>query len=127
MIGTEVADLLWRQASGVLFCSKVQYLCMLDRFTVSEIWQDGLLFGAVLTDGSEIHLVWRNGMQGTRRLLRQHLGGIIEKHGHAVTRVSKGNVASQKFVARLGFERTHEDAFDIYYRIERMRHVSSTH
>lgn len=116
-------DLLWSQVSGFLFCTKEEYLRALSSFTRHPVFRDGLLIGVVLTRDDEIHVAWKHGAQGTRRLLKQHLGGAIDRYGHAVTRVPVWRTASQKFVTRLGFVETGRDTNDIYYRIERMSHV----
>jgi hypothetical protein len=108
-------DLLWLQVSGFLFCTKEEYLQALSSFTRHPVFHDGLLIGVVLTRDDEIHVAWKHGEQGTRSMLRQHLGGV--------TRVPVWRTASQEFVARLGFVESHRDANDIYYRIERMNHV----
>jgi len=116
-------DLLWSQVSGFLFCTKDEYLQALSSFTKHAVVRDGVLIGVVLTRNNEIHVAWTHGESGTRSLLRKHLGGLIERYGHAVTRVPIWRTASQDFVARLGFVESGRDANDIYYRIERMNHV----
>jgi len=116
-------DLLWSKVSAHLFCTKEQYLRSIDKFSKAVIEKDGHLVGVVLTCGPEIHVAWVDGKQGTRALLREHLGGLIKTYGYATTSVPRSRKASQDFVVRLGFEQTHENEFDIYYRIERMRHA----
>lgn len=116
-------DFLWSKVSNVLFCTKEQYLLAVSRFDKYRIEASGELVGVVLTCGSEIHLACGDGLRGTRRLLREHLGTLIEQYGHATTSVPKGRKKSQAFVTRLGFKATHEDALDIHYKIERMHHV----
>lgn len=116
-------DLLWSQVSGFLFCTKEEYLQALSSFTRHAVVRDGALIGVVLIRGNEIHVAWKHGESGTRRLLKQHLGGLIEQYGHAVTRVPLWRTASRVFVERLGFVESGRDANDIYYRIERMNHV----
>jgi len=112
------ADLLWDQVSGTLFCTKEQYLQSLADWTATEIE-----CGIVLSRGTEIHFACKPGVVGTRRLLREHLGRVISQHGFATTRVPRSRQTGHRFVTRLGFIKTHADALDIHYKIERMRHV----
>lgn len=116
-------DFLWGKVSNVLFCTKEQYLSSVRCFDKHRIETKGKLVGVVLTCGSEIHLACDDEIKGTRRLLREYLGALIEQYGYATTSVPKGRKKSQAFVARLGFKAIYEDALDIHYKIERMHHV----
>jgi hypothetical protein len=44
----------------------------------------------------------------TKGLIRQVLCGVVLKHGFARTNMTTGNVAGQRFVEKLGFQRVDE-------------------
>ena len=75
---------------------------------VHPVKVDGVIAGAVLVIGSEIHaciLPHSFGRWLTRPVLRV-LDGVIAKHGRATTRVTEGCTAGLGFVRRLGFTLT---------------------
>ncbi len=112
-------DILWASVADKLFCTREQYLAAIADFERVPIPD-----GVVIIKGTEIHLACKPaGIRGTRRMLRQVLGGVIARHGCATTRVPRRATASRAFVTRLGFYETGADAVDIHYRIERMHHV----
>ncbi|MCA8331891.1 hypothetical protein [Burkholderia cepacia] len=83
----------------------------LERFDLRPVSSGADVVGVVAVDGPEIHIavlpagrrVW-----ASRLFIRQELGGVIARHGRAVTTVRASNVAGLNFCTRLGFRRTSE-------------------
>lgn len=86
-----------------------------------QLFRDGdKPVGMLMTKGPEIHVaIVKNHRKRwlSRRLIREVLGGIIELHGHATTKVMLDNNEGINFVERLGFKRERQDDLMIYYRM----------
>jgi hypothetical protein len=67
--------------------------------------------GAVLISGEQIHacvLPHAFGRWLTRKVLKNTLWKVLKKHGRAVTSITSGNRAGERFVAELGFRKIKE-------------------
>lgn len=83
------------------------------------------IIGALLTKGNEIHVAFDEKVShGTiRRHIRDSLGKMIEKYGHAVTSVRKQNEKGLRFCERLGFVKTGEKNGAIQMRCDRCNYA----
>lgn len=81
--------------------------------------KSGRLVGAIITKGPEIHCGGIERGWLTRKAIRQTLGKLLDRYGHALTAVRCDNQAGQVFVERLGFEYTHSDGVVDFYRMQR--------
>lgn len=119
-----LTDLLWQKAEPVLFISKDEYLKTLAEWVVKAVHVDGELAWITVQKGPEFHF---QNVGQTRvmpiRLIREFLQGIIDEHGHAITRTPIEDVRQQRFNERFGFQRIGQDQFDFIYRIERLPHA----
>lgn len=77
------------------------------------------LVGAILVNGPELHVCVKPA--GYKRWFRKGLLSvlieIIQKHGYAVTAVKEGNTVGDEFVKRFGFEYSHTQNGNWFYRM----------
>lgn len=82
----------------------VEYLEALKDWDVVPLTENGQVIGGVLLKGNEIHVGY--GIKpkvSIRGYIRKILGGVIDKHGCALTQVQEKNLAGLRFCERLGF------------------------
>jgi len=82
--------------------------------------------GLFFVKANEIHCCRLASVTGrwlTRQVLEQLTAPIFEQYGHLLTSVGKTNTTGQRFVTRLGFDATHADDTNIYYKAERLKHA----
>jgi hypothetical protein len=87
----------------------------LDGWEINTAQRDGEDVAFVIICGPEIHFVSIVGKRAmTRKNIGEYLGGVIEKHGFATTRVSLKET-DHKLREVLGFVRTWSDADYSYW------------
>lgn len=91
-----------------------------DGFEIKAFRNDDKVIGMLMTRGPELHVAILQQFRKrwlSQRLIREVIGGIINKYGYASTSVMENNLIGQNFVERLGFTRhAYEDGI-IYYRM----------
>lgn len=113
-----------RLASLMLAHESIKDRSEIDLQTFLEVTKDWEVFpalhGAILRRGPEIHACIKPDGFGRwfNKSARQVLNETIEKHGHAITRVTEGNRLGDAFVRRLGFWLTHTENGVWVYRKE---------
>ena len=81
------------------------FLKMAEGWDVHPVDVAGEPVGAVMLCGPEVHaciVPKARGLWCSKRMLRL-LDEVIERHGHALTRVGRGSSEGHEFVSRLGF------------------------
>jgi hypothetical protein len=83
---------------------------------------DGVVVGGAVVSGSEVHcgVVTPIFM---RPLIRDLFPKLLDKHGKITTKVRASNTIGQRFVGRLGFNKTGESGEVFTYELTRIRHV----
>ena len=76
---------------------------------VFEHWQDGRLMGFSMLKGTEYHCQLEPGFKLSRRVMREFLEPLFNRHGFLTTRVPVGDEANERFNRVFGFERTWSD------------------
>ncbi len=118
MTDAEIIDLLWEQASRVLFVTKEQFADSLDGWHLGTIYDAGELVVITVTKGPEFHFRTL-GRPVSRKIVRETMEAIIAAHGHVITRTPKEEERQHRFNRVIGFEPVGEDELDIHYRMER--------
>lgn len=80
----------------------------LENWRVDAFHDGEKAVGMLMTKGPELHVAVLPEVRGkwlSRRLIREVIGPLIERHGEARTDVADGNEIGREFVARLGFEK----------------------
>ncbi len=94
-----------------------------DGWDVLPVLSGAEVVAAVLMRGDEIHAAsLAPGKWITRKLIRESVGQLLEKHGKCTTTVAKNNPAGDAFVRRLGFTKT-ADGEVMRYELRKARHV----
>lgn len=118
----EIADLLWKDASEILFISKDEFLRGLEGWEVEPVEFEGKPAFAVLTKGPEFHFQsFGTGQPISMKMIRERLQKIIDAHGYALTRTPKIDVRQHVFNLAFGFTLVGQDEYDRHYRIETLR------
>lgn len=121
----ELEDLIWEQASRFLFVPKEQYLAELRTYDVEPVSRDGLLLGAVMRKGPELHFVtFKTGPIG-RDIVRRALDPQLDRYGYVETKTPKVDARQHRFNRVMGFVAVGEDQYNVHYRLDRGR--SATH
>lgn len=113
-----IEDLIWEQVSQVLFVPREQYLEALATYTIEPVYRDGLLLGAVLRKGPELHFVTFKAGPIPRQVVREALAPQFETYGYVVTRTPKVDTRQHRFNRLVGFRPVGEDAYDIHYELK---------
>ena len=96
MVYTSVKD---RLAMGM-----VEYIEAVKDWEVTPLTESGRVIGGVLVKDNEIHVGYGvKPIRSIRSYIRAVLGGVIDKHGFAITTVQAENLAGLRFCERLGF------------------------
>jgi len=82
----------------------VEYLEAVKDWNVIPLTESGRVIGGVLLKDNEIHVGYGEKPRATiRPYIKKILGGVIDKHGCALTQVQEENLAGLRFCERLGF------------------------
>lgn len=114
-----IEDLIWEQASQFLFMPKEQYLEELRTYEIEPVNRDGLLLGAVLRKGPELHFVTFKAAPIPRATVRQALAPQFERYGYVVTKTPKVDARQHRFNRVVGFRPVGEDAWNVHYELRR--------
>lgn len=115
-----IEDLLWQQASEVLFITKEQYLEKLRAYAIEPVERDGVLVGAVLRKGPEFHFTtFGSGRPITRAMIRDCLAPQLEEFGYVETLTPRSDERQHRLNRKLGFVQVSEDEFNVRYRVAR--------
>jgi hypothetical protein len=116
-----IIDAMWRQTEPHVFITREQFERGLEGWTIEPVERAGVLVGAFVTRGPELHFCTfpDNGrVSFSLQLIREHVDPLIEQYGFIRTRTPRDEVGQQRFNERLGFVRTGEDEFFLHYRLE---------
>ena len=98
----------------------VEYLEAVKDWTVIPLTESGRVIGGVLVKDNEIHVGYGVKPIGSiRAYIRAILGGVIDKHGCAITTVQAKNLAGLRFCERLGFVKLSTNDGKILLRCDR--------
>lgn len=117
---TDLAELLWRKAEPVLFITREAYLEQLADWTIEPVEIDGDVAFVFLIKGPELHYdSFGTGHRIPLKLFADRIWKVVDQHGYLVTRTPKDDIRQQNINRRFGCVVTHEDEFDIHFRLER--------
>ena len=122
----DMLDILWQHASDALFISKDEFVRNLADWEIVGHDIDGKLAFISVTKGPEFHF---ESVKAGRALpmsrMRAFLQPIIDQYGYAETRTPKTDeyAKQHRFNKLFGFKQTSEDEYDVFYRIEKLRHA----
>lgn len=114
-----IEDMIWEQASQYLFIPKEQYLDELRAYAIEPVSRDGLLLGAILRKGPELHFVTFKTGPISREVVREALAPQFAEYGFVETRTPKVDARQHRFNRLVGFQPVGEDEFDVHYRLRR--------
>lgn len=114
----DVAAHLWAKAEPTFFITREQFYASLAEWDVA-IHDDAFVS---ITRGAEFHFEsLETGRQLTRKMIVAFVQKIIDSHGYAITRTPHEDVKQQRFNLLFGFVEIERDAYDVIYRIERIK------
>lgn len=91
-----------------------------DGFDIKAFKDGEITIGMLIIKGPELHVAiipeYRKKWLSAR-LIKEVIGGIMDKYGYAVTTVNHDNLKGQNFVERLGFKRQSFFEGIIHYRM----------
>lgn len=118
----QLVDRMWAKAEPDLYIPKEVFVANLESWRLYDIMQDGKLVAIVAEKGPELHFQpGEEGVPISRRIVRQVLQNLIDKHGFAVTKTPHHQLRQQRFNELVGFEVTGRDEYDVHYRITKIR------
>jgi RimJ/RimL family protein N-acetyltransferase len=102
----------------------VEFLELLNDWTVVPLTNSGRVVGGVLVKGNEVHIGYGVKPKASiRGHLRATLKEVLDKHGYAVTMVQADNLAGLRFCERLGFVKLSTQDGRIQLRCDRSNYV----
>jgi hypothetical protein len=102
----------------------VEYLEAVKDWTVIPLTESGRVIGGVLVKDNEIHVGYGVKPIGSiRAYIRTVLGGVIDKHGFAITTVQAENLIGLRFCERLGFVKLSANDGKILLRCDRSNYL----
>ena len=102
----------------------VEYIEALKDWEVIPLTESGRVIGGVLVKDNEIHVGYGVKPIGSiRAYIRAVLGGVIDKHGFAITTVQAENLAGLRFCERLGFVKLSANDGKILLRCDRSNYL----
>lgn len=123
----EIKELLWTSAESTVYITKEQYLAGLEGWSITPHLVAGVLVGAVLTKGPELHFAtfgpkWRL----TRADIRRYLEPVLAAHGRVETKTPVEDARQRRFNRILGFEETGADEFYVRLTLRRLPFAKDT-
>lgn len=106
MIELRNDDRAYAALAGCLGVAVPDVVRDLAGWSVVAVFMDSEPVGGIAVKDCEIHcgvLPKASGRWFSKRVFRQTIGQLLEKHGMARTTVRNGNFAGHDFVSRLGF------------------------
>lgn len=102
----------------------VEYLEVVKDWEVIPLTESGRVIGGVLVKDNEIHVGYGvKPIRSIRSYIRAVLGGVIDKHGFAITTVHAENLAGLRFCERLGFVKLSANDGKILLRCDRSNYA----
>ena len=102
----------------------VEYLEAVKDWEVIPLTESGRVIGGVLVKDNEIHVGYGvKPIKSIRAYIRSVLGGVIDKHGFAITTVQAENLAGLRFCERLGFVKLSANDGKILLRCDRSNYL----
>ena len=102
----------------------VEYLEAVKDWEVIPLTESGRVIGGVLVKDNEIHVGYGVKPIGSiRAYIRSVLGGVIDKHGFAITTVQAENLIGLRFCERLGFVKLSANDGKILLRCDRSNYL----
>lgn len=102
----------------------VEYIEALKDWEVIPLTESGRVIGGVLVKDNEIHVGYGvKPIRSIRSYIRAVLGGVIDKHGFAITTVQAENLAGLRFCERLGFVKLSANDGKILLRCDRSNYL----
>lgn len=116
----ECLDFVYADLVRQQFIVRDVFDLLMHEWYVKPIVVDGQDVGVVCMRGTELHVTInkRDALLHARRIIRECIVNGILLHGHLTTRSQKTDVDVVRFLYRLGFIKTSEDADCFYYRID---------
>lgn len=111
-------EILWQDARETTFLARCDFDKAIAQCEVYGV--DGV--AAILIKGPEIHCASIKDGWINRRVIKQHLGRLIDKYGYATSMIHINDTAGRTFAERLGFKLQNIEGIDCFYRIERAKH-----
>lgn len=90
-------------------------LRVLEGWALHPFYEGDELKGVAMTKGTEFHCHLVPGFRLNRRVMREFMRPLFERHGFLTTRVHRSDEANQRFNRVFGFERTWSDDQFHYY------------
>lgn len=117
MTRDELIDWLWAKAEPDVYITKEQFVAGYEGWHLYDIQQDGKLVAIVAEKGPEMHFQ-PTGVPISRRIVKQVMQGLLDRHGHVVTKTPQQELRQQRFNELIGFRVTGRDEYDVHYRID---------
>lgn len=112
--------LVYKSVRGRAPFALEEFVQMLRLWEVVPLYENGQIIGGVLAKDNELHVGYGEKPKATiRPYIKKILGGVIDKHGFAVTTVQADNPAGVRFCERLGFVKLSEENGTIRLRCDR--------
>lgn len=122
MTREEILELAWKQAEPYVFISRDEFLGPFEDFEMVMNNVNGVPAFAGFVKGPEFHYAsLGSGSPLHMGAIRAFLEEIIKKEGYAWTKTPADDARQKRFNELIGFKKTGEDEFYVYYRIEQVR------
>jgi len=124
IMSNRAINLIYNTVKDRLSITAEQFAEALQGWEFVELEHDDKLFGVVMIKDNELHVSFDGVPKfSIRKHIKRTIGQVIEKYGHAVTSVTKGNEKGLNFCKRFGFVEIDEDSSKIYMKCDRCNYV----
>ena len=121
----EALEAAYESAKDRIELSRSDFLATYGSWDVRPVRVRGRIVGGVLMGGNQIHACIKpEGLRRwlSKRVLRETLFKVMEKHGSAMTSVAKGNEIGHRFVTGLGFRPVADTGSAVWYEAKNNGH-----
>jgi hypothetical protein len=116
--------LVYKSVKGRAPFALEEFVQMLRLWEVVPLHENGQIIGGVLVKDNEVHIGYGEKPKASiRPHLKETLGVVLDKYGHAVTTVQAENKAGLRFCERLGFVKLNEENGTIRLRCDRSNYL----
>jgi len=116
--------LVYKSVRGRAPFALEEFVQMLRLWSVIPLHENGQVIGGVLVKDNELHVGYGEKPRASiRSYIKEILGGVIDKHGFAMTTVQADNPAGLRFCERLGFVKLGEENGTIRLRCDRSNYL----
>ena len=123
-MSSRAINLIYKTVKDRLNITAEQFAEALKDWEFVELEHDDKLFGVVMIKDNELHVSFDSVPKvSIRKHIKRTIGQVIEKYGHAVTTVTKGNEKGLNFCKRFGFFIIDEEQGKIYMKCDRCNYV----